>query len=290
MIPFRILWLALVVLLFVGLLSAIFMSLETMSPGLDGDAVAKRDLFTLATHLHGVAMALSLPVAAIGGLTTFLLAERNIAPIAKQALYACGFALVALAFAALAFSQALQPLVGSMDSISVPIACAILVGLLLLRHPDRNASAFIFLGACLVPGVFYGVAWRLLMVSGNPSIWADTQVATAFLHMVGAALMFLLFSCLSVWSQARGARLNGWMTAIYVGVLIVLLRVYGAAFFAAGFAGMPRRYADYPASFAPLMERASWSGLIFVVLILIGLGRFFFAVWTRDRTTAADVF
>ncbi|MEM7458825.1 MAG: hypothetical protein AAF331_05130 [Pseudomonadota bacterium] len=288
--PIRLLWIALAVLLSVGLLSGIYMALETMSPGLDGDAMAKRELYVLATHLHGVALALSLPVAAIGGLTTVLLAERDISLIAKQALYACGFAMVALAFTALAFSQSLQPLVGSVDSVSIPVACAILVGLLLMRHPARNASAFIYLAACLAPAVFYGFAVRLFLNTTDPSFWSDTYIAVAISHIIGFALVLLLFSSLSVWSYARGARLNGWITTGYVSLLIIMMRFYIAAHFAAGLAGMPRRYVDHPEAFAPILESAAWYGFLFAALILFGIGRFFYAVWSRDRSTAADAF
>ncbi|MEM7327304.1 MAG: hypothetical protein AAF437_01115 [Pseudomonadota bacterium] len=288
--PIRTLWSAIIVLATIGIVSGLYMGMETLAPGIDGGIARKFRLYTFATHLHGVAMGLSLPVAAIGGLTCFLLADRKIADAAKLALNLCGYVMISLAFVALAFSEALQAFMASYDNLAVPAASAILVLLLLLRHPDRNASAVLFFGACLVPALFYVVATQGVFSSDADSIWADTHVATGLLHLIGLGLTLLFFACLSVWSYARGARLNLWITAAYVAGLLVIARFHIAAHISAGLAGMPRGYADYPQSFAPTMSVATWTGWLYTAVLIAGVVRFIYALWSRDRSSAADVF
>jgi len=262
------------------------MSWVTLSPGLGTDPTSTAMAYNIATQWHGVAMGFSLPVALIGGLTTFLLAERHQPGLAALTLNACGMILIAIALGALLLTQVLQAFIADSENIVLVLACATLAGLLLLRHPARNASAFIFLGGCLAP-VFFYVVFQQLMVSPT---FIDTRIETAGLHIIGLAITLIMLCALTVWSKARNANLNGWVTTVYVGVLLILARFYIAAHISAGLAGMPKRYADYPEQFASLMQSANSLGIAYGIWIALGFLRLFIAVWTRDRSTAADVF
>lgn len=290
MLPFRLLWIILGTLLLIGIGAGAYMSLETLAPGLQGDPAAKAETYRAATHIHGTIMGFSLPVAATGGLTSFLLAERSIGGWARRAFHLCGFSIIIVALAAIAVSAALQTYIGSTQSITIAVACAVLVGLLLLRHRSRNASAFIFLGACLLPALFYASSIYVLRQTDSMDLLADTQAAAAISHIIGLAFIMTVFSALGVWAHARGGRLNGWVSVAYIAALVVAFRFYVSTQFSAGWAGMPRRYADYPESFAPIMQAASWYSFAYAAIILIGIARFAFAIWTRDRSTVADVF
>ena len=287
---FRTLWAALTLLLTIGVGAGVYMSYVTLAPGLGDDPASTGIAYSAATKWHSAAMAFSLPLALIGGLTAFLLAERYHGTHVATVWNMSGFAIIALAFCGLVFAEPLQFWLAGSGIEIMALGCALSAALLLVLHPARNASAFIFIGSCLVPALFYITFFWLADTQLRSSVLQDTHVATTGLHLIGLTLPLLMLSGMSVWAKARGAQLNGWVTAAYVAVLFIIVRFYLVAHSAAGMNGMPRRYADYPDQFEPMMHSASLFGVIYGALIIVGLVRMFIAVGRRDRSTAADLF
>lgn len=151
------------------------------------------------------------------------------------------------------------------------------------------------------PAWVYGVlAMVLLQVHGMTSKpihfpgagifgtqYEDTQMALLTPHAMGG--MMIAFSAYVVafrWIEAAGYRVTKTVTWLHASVLAVVLFLSIATFAILGSFGMPRRYMDYPESYAGWnLAGAALSGVM-IALHICGLWRFYRIVRATNSATA----
>lgn len=278
--------------LVVGLVSGLFLSLEIMFPGLGEEANfdRARDAYSKSVMLHGISMGFVLPLSLCGGLSCFLLGEKMSGHWLSYLYIIVGYVLLAAIGLALYLPAEVQNYVAHLTRFAAALTSVIFALLLVILHTARSVSAMLYLGLTIIGGALYWLVRQVMLHTGIDSALFDTHYVTTGLHALGLVVTLSVFAVLSVWATSRGARLSTWVSFTHAAALAGLTWLFARTHGTLGLMGMPRRYADYPEAFSTHTFVLAWLGISLMAVIALGVLRLCYAVWTRDRSTAADLF
>ncbi|MCF6329163.1 MAG: hypothetical protein L3J02_05120, partial [Henriciella sp.] len=174
--------------------------------------------------------------------------------------------------------------------ISITLFSISIALILLVFHTGRSVSAVLYLVAMILPVAAYFLLQLISSTANLSETVQDTYYSVAISHCLATVMVLAIFVLLAVWAKSRDGKLDPWVTIAHIFALLVASAAFIGSQFRLGVNGMPKRYADYPDMFSEFQGRASIGGLVFAGLIILGLSRYAFAVWQRDRSTPADQF
>lgn len=259
-----------------GLAPALLAQAELAEPGIQVVPDNDLGLYNVAVNIHAAALALALPLAALG-LCLALVAERRristLRYVAIAALLAAPVAAIAMVAASATLNWEIYRIFRDQEA---ELAIALLAGVttLALSVSPVRTPVIILAGCSGVALALGGYNEVILTYSGVDNALHDTYFMIASDHAFGLSIVLGALAAVAGWVADANGRVLVMLCAIAGAVLLVTGYRMIAIAQQLGLLGMPRLYADYSTAFADgHMQLAIWSFAFTAVLVatLVGL-------------------